>query len=73
MPKYKPEDYEVELDAQLKLFRATGLKEGDAVRNTFTGDTGYLYFSGLGFACVRTKGPSRIWDTDWVADSGKIS
>ena len=51
-----------ELIAQRKLFDATGLRVGDIVKDSLTGENGILYLSGSGYAAVKlTNGRRVIW------------
>lgn len=49
-----------ELIAQRNIFDATGLKIGDKLVNPETGETGTLYLSDIGYACVMLSNGRRV-------------
>jgi hypothetical protein len=56
-----------ELIAQRKLFDATGLRVGDTVTDSLTGETGTMYLSGIGYACVMLSSGRRVmWGNHFV-------
>lgn len=61
-----------ELTQQQKMFAATGLSPDDFLINRRTGQRGWLYRSGTGYACVKLQeGGAVIWNAEFVKDENR--